>query len=104
MPTFDIVSLAEAESRSASGKRAQVTREYLEYLSRLKSGQAGKLEPSDGETAAAVRRRLGTAAKLAGRNLVIRRRGDQIYFWDKPGTGPRKRGRPRKIENILSNA
>jgi len=94
--------LAEAESSSSTGKRAQIAREYLEILAQLKSGQAGKLQPGEGETAAAVRRRLGAAAKLAGRSLVIKRRGDEVYFWDKPGTGPRKRGRPRKIENILS--
>ena len=95
MPTFELVSRDDAEIKSATGKRAELMKEYLSYLEQLGEGQAGKLQPSEGETAGAVRRRLGAAAKLAGKELVIKRNDDDIYFWVKAGTG-RRRGRPSK--------
>ena len=64
MPTFQLVSLADAEINSATGKRAQIIREYLGYIDQLPKGQAGKLVATEGETAGAVRRRLGAAAKV----------------------------------------
>ena len=92
MPTFKVVSQQEAELRAATGRRAEITREYLGYVNQLGPGQAGCLRPSEDETIAAVRRRLGTAAKLGGKDLTIKRVGDEIYFWAKT----RRRGRPRK--------
>ena len=92
MPTFEVVSQQEAELKAKTGRRAEITREYLGYVNQLSPGQAGCLRPSEGETTAAVRRRLGTAAKLGGRELTIKRVGDEIYFWVKA----RRRGRPRK--------
>ncbi len=98
MPKFELVSLADAELNSATGKRAQVIREYLGFIKRLPEGQAGKLVATEGETAGAVRRRLGAAAKLAGKDLVIRRADDSVYFWIRSGTSkiPRRRGRPKR--------
>jgi hypothetical protein len=95
MPKFDLVPMSEAEAKSTTGKRAELVQEYMGYLNQLQEGQAGRLRASEGETPAAVRRRLGTAAKLAGKDLVIRRTGEDIYFWVQPG-GRRRRGRPRK--------
>ena len=92
MPTFELMSQREAELKAATGRRAEITREYLGYVSQLEPGQAGCLRPSEGETVAAVRRRLGTAARLDGKELTIKRTGDSIYFWVKA----RRRGRPRK--------
>ena len=51
------------------------------YIDRLEEGQAGKLQASEGETTQAIRRRLGAAAKLAGKGIVIRRAGEEVYFW-----------------------
>ena len=98
MPTFELVSLADAEINSATGKRAQIIREYMGYIDRLPKGQAGKLVATEGETAGAVRRRLGAAAKLAGKDLVIRRADDGVYFWIRsgPSKSPRRRGGARK--------
>ena len=95
MPTFELVTQAEAEIKSATGNRAEVLKEYVGYVEQLKEGQAGKLRATEGESAAAVRRRLGAAGKLAGKNIVIRRTGEDIYFWVKSGS-QRRRGRPRK--------
>ena len=82
MPQFELVSLEEAEARTASpGKRTQIVQEYLSYITQLKAGQAGKLQPDPGVTVATVRRRLGTAVKASGKTVVIKRTGDDIYFW-----------------------
>ena len=102
MPKFELIPLAEAKLSSATGKRAEVIREYVGYIEQLQEGQAGKLQITEGEeTGAAVRRRLGAAAKLAGTDLVIKRAGEEVYFWVRsglPGRPRRKRGRPRKSQ------
>ncbi len=92
MPKFDQVPLRDAMVSSATGKRARIIREYQSYIEQLKSGNAGRLQAAEGETLAAVRRRLGAAARGTGTQLVFRRKGDALYFWAK-----RRRGRPRKI-------
>ncbi len=82
MPKFDIVPIEEVSTKSASeGKRAQVLQEYRGYIDQLKSGEAGRLVAGAGETTASVRRRLGAAAKAAGKKLTIKRSGDEVYFW-----------------------
>ena len=45
MPTFDLVPKNEAELKTASGKRAMIVNEYIEYLNQLQDGQAGRLQP-----------------------------------------------------------
>ena len=81
MPKFELVSADEAMIKSATGKRAQITREYLGYIEQLKKGQAGKLSAGEGETVGAIRRRIGAAAKQSGKDLIIKRVDDDIYFW-----------------------
>ena len=94
MPQFELVSREEAQARTATpGRRSQILQEYLDYIGQLKEGQSGKLQPSQEETVATVRRRLGVAAKVSGRELVIKRTGDEVYFWvEQPAR--RRRGRP----------
>lgn len=99
MPHFELMPLEEATVKSASGRRAEITREYLGYIGQLGEGQAGRLRAGEAETISAVRRRLGAAAKLAGKKLVIKRAGEELYFWVEPGAPPaggRRRGRPRR--------
>lgn len=94
MPRFDLVSLGEAQIKAARGKRAELIREYVNYVEQLGRGQAGRLQPTGGESVAAVRRRLGSAAKVAGKDLVIRRAGEEVYFWtreERPARGRRRR-------------
>ena len=97
MPRFDLVSREEAARKAATtGKRAQVLREYLGYIEQLSEGRAGRLQAGEGETLVAVRRRLGAAAKLVNKELVIRRTGEELYFWtpSMAGASPRRpRGR-----------
>ena len=98
MPKLHIVPMEEAKGRSASeGKRAQILQEYRGYIDQLKSGEAGRLVAGAGETTATVRRRLGDAARAAGKKLTIRRAGDEVYFWAaerrRAANGRRRSGR-----------
>ena len=86
MPKLDVIPIEEARVKSASKsasvrKRAQILQEYLGYIDQLKSGQAGRLVPGDGETVSTIRRRIGAASRAAGHKLTIRRAGDEVYFW-----------------------
>ena len=98
MPTLELVSLQEARLElSLTGKRGVMMRQYMDYIGQLETGQAGKLIPDEGETTAAIRRRLGAAAELLGKSLVVNRQGDVVYFWEESsGSAPRRRGRRRK--------
>lgn len=100
MPKFEVVSMDEAMLKTASSRRSKILLEYMNYIQQLKEGQAGKLAASQDESATAVRRRLGAAAKLAGKDLTIKRNGDDVYFWvhSRETNSPRGRGRPRKIQ------
>ena len=98
MPDFELVPLDEARLQaSLTGNRGAIVNEYLGYINQLQGGQAGKLRVGEGETTAAIRRRLGSAAQQAGKELVVRRVGDEVYFWEAGGPGaPRRRGRRRR--------
>ena len=82
--------------KAASGKRAQILAEYLGYVQQLKGDEAGRLRASEGETTATVRRRVGAAARQLGKDLTIKRVGDDVYFWGAETQLKRRRGRPRK--------
>ena len=97
MPKFDLIPMEEAKIKTARGKRAEVLREYLDHIGQLTKGQAGRLVPGEGETVSTIRRRIGAAAREAGKNLSIKRVGDEVYFWVEgrtTGNGGRRRGRP----------
>jgi hypothetical protein len=105
MPKFELVSMEDAMMKSATGKRAQIMKEYLSYIQQLTEGQAGKLQATEGEKVAAIRRRLGIAAKLDSKDLTIKRVGDEIYFWVKSqdkGRPKRRGGKPRKADTATS--
>ena len=93
MPTFGIVPIGEARANTVTGKRAALLQEYAGYIQRVPPGQAGKLEPGEGETTQALRRRLNAAAETLGMSLEVRRTANAVYFWTSGGRG---RGRPRK--------
>ncbi len=95
MPTFDQVPLQEAMLKTTTGKTAQTTQEYLSYITQLPDGQAGRLQPGEGESVATVRRRLGVAAKLSGKDITIKRQGTEVYFWVQQEPRPRKQRRAR---------
>ena len=90
MPTFTVMSQEDAALYSATGKRAQITREYIGYINELGAGQAGVLELDEGEAVTTVKRRLNTAAKAARKNISVDRvANNTIYF------SVKRRGRPR---------
>ena len=93
MPTFDQVPLQEAMLKTSTSKTAQITQEYLGYIEQLPEGQAGRLQPGEGESVSTVRRRLGVAAKLSAKDITIKRQGNEVYFWVQEEPRPRRQRR-----------
>ena len=94
MPEFELIPRQEAIASSSTRGRPDAIREYSQFLEQLGREEAGKLTPSEGETVATVRRRLGSAVKASGKSMQIKRVGAEIFFWEEP---PKRRvGRPRK--------
>ncbi len=85
MPQFELITQAEAVTKTTTGRRAKLVQEYLGYIEQLRADQAGRLKASGSESLAAVRRRLGTAARSANKDLVVRRVGDEVLFWLRGG-------------------
>ena len=97
MPEFEVVPLQQAIASSSTRGRTHAIWEYSQFIEQLGRDESGKLTPSDGETVATVRRRLGSAVKASGKNMQIKRVGAEIYFWEEPSK--RRGGRPRKDAN-----
>ena len=97
MPTFELLSKQDARLALMTGKRAEQLKEYVGYIQQRQPDQVGKLSAGDGETTAAIRRRLGAAAEILGRSLEVNRQGNDVYFWeDGDGVVPRRRRRRRR--------
>jgi hypothetical protein len=68
--------------------------------SQIPQGQAGKLRVLEHENLTTIRKRLGLAAQALGITLVIRRSGQDLYFWieapPKPPAEERQRRRGRR--------
>ena len=94
MPKFELVPRLQAMTSSSARNRSDAIREYSQFIGQLGRDEAGKVAASDGETLATVRRRLGSAVKASGKNMQIKRLGEEIYFWEE--TPRRRGGRPRK--------
>ena len=100
MPRFEVLSVRDAHLELAlKGSRGEILREYMGYIEQLDPELAGKLTAAEGESTAAIRRRLGAAAQLLGRSLVVTRHGREVYFWEGEEDRPRRRGRPRRSES-----
>jgi mannose-6-phosphate isomerase-like protein (cupin superfamily) len=95
VPTFELLSKQEAQLALMTGKRAEQLKEYVGYIEQRQSDQVGRLIPGDGETTAAIRRRLGAAAEILGRSLEVNRQGNEVYFWEE-GDGVVQRRRRRR--------
>ena len=91
MPEFELVSREEAMTTSS---RPDVIQKHIERIRSLGRDEAVKLTPSEGETVASVRRRLGAAVKASGKSIRIKRQGSDVYFWE--DSSKRRGGRPRK--------
>ena len=99
MPEFTTVSVQEAKLKTTSGRQAYYLHEYASYIHQLPQGQAGKLTIGEGEKHTAIRRRLVTTAKAMNIPLIIKRSGNDLYFWREDGQAeqprPRRGRRPR---------
>ena len=87
MPEFAIVSVQEAQSRTIPRRHGKFLNEYASYIKQLPTGQAGKLHSGGNENPLTIRRRLVSAANALGIPLVIKRSGEDIYFWREDGAG-----------------
>jgi hypothetical protein len=85
MPEFTIVSVQEAQLRTIPGRQGKFINEYADYIQQLPHGQAGKLSVGEDEKHTAIRRRLATTAKAMNINLIIKRSGNDLYFWREDG-------------------
>jgi hypothetical protein len=81
MPEFTTVSVQEAKLRTTSGRQSRYLHEYIDYITTLPRGQAGKLTIGEEEKRTTVRRRLVVAAKTLDIPLIIKRSGNAVYFW-----------------------
>ncbi len=82
MPGFRRVPREEASNRRTAADPALARiKQYQGYIKKVAPGVTGRLTPSKGETPAAVRRRLGAAAKALGVQLTVKRVGDRVFFW-----------------------
>jgi hypothetical protein len=105
MPEFTTVSISEALLRTSSGRQSRYLNDYMTYITQLPKGQAGRLRTGEGEKHTTIRRRLGVAAKPLGVPLIIKRSGNDIYFWreDTGNEQPRakrkytRRSRPQNV-------
>jgi hypothetical protein len=95
MPEFTTVSVQEAKVRTIPGRQGKFLSEYADYIQKLPPGQAGRLSVGEEEKHTAVRRRLVSAAKALGINLIIKRSGSNIYFWKEDGTEEQLRTKRR---------
>ncbi len=95
MPEFEVVSLGEARFKTANGRQGQIVKQYSRYIDQLEDGQAGHLNTGEDEKVMTIRRRLITTARLMGKELVIKRSGDDLYFWVKVSEEAKKRRRSR---------
>jgi hypothetical protein len=89
-------------SRTIPGPQGKFINEYAGYIQQLPNGQAGKLQLSEQEKPASIRRRLTQAAQALDTKLIIRRSGMALYFWKETGAEeqprPRRGRRPKRQE------
>ena len=96
MPEFTTVSVQEAQLRTIPGRQGKFVNEYADYIQQLAIGQAGKLSIGEGEKHTAIRRRLVTTAKALNIPLIVKRSGNDLYFWREAQDEQPRRGRPRR--------
>ena len=81
MPEFTTVPVQEAQIRTIPGRQGKFINEYADYIQQLPQGQAGRLTIGAGEKQTTIRRRLSVAAKALHIPLLIKRSGNDLYFW-----------------------
>jgi hypothetical protein len=87
--------MKEATLQTSSGRQKRYLFEYVDYITTLPKGQAGRLRTGQEETPTTIRRRLGVAAKTLGIPVIIKRSGNDVYFWRENGTDEQPRTKRR---------
>jgi hypothetical protein len=103
MPEFTTVPVQEAQLRTIPGRQGTFINEYADYIQQVSSGQAGKLHVSESENPLTTRRRLVTAAQAMNIPLIIKRSGNDLYFWREDGGGEQPRSKRRYIRRARSD-
>jgi hypothetical protein len=85
MPEFTTVPVQEAQIRTIPGRQGMFMNEYIDYIQHLPRGQAGRLRSGEHENPPTIRRRLISAAKALGIHIIIKRSGNDLYFWREDG-------------------
>jgi hypothetical protein len=99
MPEFTTVSVQEAQLRTIAGRQGRYMNDYANYIQQVPTGQAGRLSVGEEENHLTIRRRLVTAARMLNIPLIIKRSGNELYFWREDGgeeQPPRKRRYTRR--------
>jgi hypothetical protein len=93
MPEFTTVSVQEAMVRTIPGRQGKYLNECIDYIQQVPSGQAGKLHVLAHEKPFTIRRWLARAAQTLGIPLIIKRSGEDVYFWRDNGQAQQPRSR-----------
>ncbi|HEX2243919.1 MAG TPA: hypothetical protein VHK27_11850, partial [Gammaproteobacteria bacterium] len=95
MPEFTTVSVQEAQLRTIPGRQGKYVSESADYLLKLPHGQAGKLTIGESEKHTTIRRRLTVAANALDIHIIIKRSGNELYFWRENGIDEQPRTKRR---------
>jgi hypothetical protein len=101
MPEFTTVSAQEAQMRTIPGRQGRYLNEYIDYIQHVPSGHAGKLRIGDAEKLLTVRRRLITAAQAMHIPLIVKRSGNELYFWREDGGDEQPRRKRRYTRRAM---
>jgi hypothetical protein len=104
MPDFAIVSMQEAKLWTTPGRKGKYLHQYASYIQQLPKGQAGKLHSGEKENPLTIRRRLASAANALGIPLVIKRSGQDVYFWREDGGEEQVRSTRRYTRRISTGS
>jgi hypothetical protein len=94
MPDFAIVPMREAQASTIAGRQGRFIQEYIRYIRQISQGQAGKLHLVAHENPVTIRRLLVQAAQALDIKLIIKRSGQDMFFWRE--NGAEKQPRPRR--------
>jgi hypothetical protein len=87
--------------RTIPGRQGRYLNEYIDYIQHVPSGQAGKLRIGDAEKLLTVRRRLITAAQAMHIPLIVKRSGNELYFWREDGGDEQPRRKRRYTRRAM---
>jgi hypothetical protein len=87
MAHFQRIPIEEARKLAAAPRRLAHP-EYTQYVRQLSTHTAGRIVLGEGDHPLTVRARLQAAARAEGKELSIRRRGNELVFWLREAGAP----------------